>query len=142
MADELTPEQLADLNIRRRQIRERSNLGNAQQDYLFQSAHKEYGRNLNDIMYAYARAREKLPYSFARRGLLNSGIYAKNLAYQNQDVQKAVTDLSGRTQDQLQGYLLAKQQLGQVTTGGLQDIDELQTSRIATVAAALRQAGL
>lgn len=142
MAGELNAAEIADLGSRRRQIRERHDIGQAQNAFNQQVALREGGRGSASLVDQYNKAREQIPYSFAARGLSNSGLKARGIFDLNKAVGQQATDLQGRLQDQLQGLSLVGQQLTTVQNGGLRDIDEMEAGRISAVAAALRAAGV
>lgn len=142
MAGELDPNQIAELNISRRRIRERFDLGNQQLDWQSQVATREHGRGLGDLAELYRRSREGVQYNAAARGISNSGIYARGLHELGSNLGRNVSNLQGRLQDSLQGFDLARQQLTTQRASGLSDIDEIESARIQAVAAALRAAGI
>ncbi len=143
MANDLTPDVMADLRIRRRQVNERYNLGTAQMDWQSRQAQLESGRAMRDITEGYGRARERVPYGYASRGLLNSGLYSRGLWDLGKQFANQVTDTQGRLQGTLEGFNLAKEQLARMRTGGLSDLDEMETARLAmqAIAESIRAVG-
>lgn len=84
------------------------------------------------------RMREQLPGGYARRGLLNSGIYKQGLTRYAQDRQSAQSDLFARYQQML-GDLAHQQQLQSVNfMNTIGDINDQERVRRAQIAAALQ----
>lgn len=143
MADELNPEELNYYSTRRRQITDTYNLGQAQNTYQQGALGRDEQRQIGDLAYQYGQMRDKAPWGYARRGLLNSGIYQKGLTDLAQSgYVRPLNNITGQYQDQLGALQLAQQQLGTIQTGALSDVDEAEKARIAAVAATLRGAGL
>lgn len=143
MADELNPEELNYYRTRKRQITDTHNLGQAQNAYQQGALGREQERSVGNLAYQYGQMRDKAPWGYAARGLLNSGIYQKGLTDLAQGAYiRPLNDLQAQYQDQLGGLQLASQQLGQIQAGALSDVDEAERARIAAVAASLRGAGL
>lgn len=138
---QLNPDEIAELGIRRRRIRERYDLTIPQIDYQEGVAKREHGRNLSTLTKKYDRLRERLPWRYAARGVLHSGIYGRGLQEYATDRNMATTQLGERLQDQASGFALARQQALRLREMGLQDINELEAARIASVASMLQDSG-
>jgi hypothetical protein len=143
MADELNPEELNYYRTRRRQVTDTYNLGQAQNVYQQGALGRAQERGVGNLAYQYGQMREKLPWGFGRRGLLNSGIYQRGLQQLAEGAYiRPLNEMTAQYQDQLGALQLAQQQLGQVHAGAISDVDEAERARIAAVAASLRGAGL
>lgn len=84
------------------------------------------------------RMRERLPGGFARRGLLNSGIYQRALKQYAEDRQAATSSLAARYQQMLgeHGFDQKLQAVQYLNTIG--DINDAERVRRAQIAAALQ----
>lgn len=143
MANELNPEEINYYATRRRQVTDTHNLGQAQNTYQQGAMGRDLERTTGDLAYQYGQMRDKAPWGYAARGLLNSGIYQKGLYdLQQSGYVRPLNNITSQYQDQLGALQLASQQLGQVQSGALSDVDEAEKARIAAVAASLRGAGL
>ena len=136
----LSPEDINYFATGRRRVNDTYNLGQAQGNYQRDVAAGAFGRAQGNLLSQYAKMRDRLPYGYARRGMLNSGIYQKGLADFAQDKNRAIGDLAGSYAEQTAGFDLAQRQLAQVRQSSLMDLDEQEQSRIAATAAALRAA--
>lgn len=143
MADELNPDELNYYRTRKRQVTDTYNLGQAQNTYQQGALGRQQERSVGNLAYQYGQMRDKLPWGFGARGLLNSGIYQKSLTDLAEGAYlRPLNQMTAEYQDQLGALQLAQQQLGQVQAGALSDVDEAERARIAAVAASLRGAGL
>lgn len=144
MADTtIDPESGTYFRTQRRRITDTYNLGQAQNLYQQSTAGNTLQRSLGDIAYNYNRMRQNMPWSYAARGVMNSGIWTKAVADAAESgYTRPVANAMGAYQDQMQGLQLALQQMGQVRTSGLSDIEEAERARIAAVAASLRGAAI
>ncbi len=122
----LSPEQVADIGIRRRQIQERASLGAEQNTYLSEQAKSEQGRQNTQLLTNYGRMVEKAPWSYAARGMLDSGDWQHRKSQMEYDARTAQSNLEERGKGQQQGFQIAARQLGTVREGGLADVSTLQ----------------
>lgn len=136
----LDAESLGHFRSARRRVQDTYDLGTAQNNYQRQVAGSQYGRSLGDLTRQFDQIRTKMPWGAARRGMLNSGLYQRQLGEYGADRVRAFSNLRGVYDDQLGGLNLADSQLSSVRTGALNDIEEQQRNRIASVAAMLRGA--
>lgn len=139
MADALlNPEELSYFRTARRRVQDTYGLGAAQNAYEQGAASNAYARSLGDLTRQFDQVRSKLPWNYAGRGMLNSGLYQKGLADYGQDRLRSFGNLRGSYEDQMGGFNLAAQQLAAVKTAGASDIEEQEQSRVASIAAMLR----
>lgn len=124
----------------RRRIRDQYALGDIQNTFQQGVVGNQYGRSMGDLVATWDRQREKLPYGFAKRGMLNSGVYQNALSQYGQDRMRATANLNGQYQDQMNALRAAHDQLGFVRDQSLQDIDQQETARRQTIAEMLRAA--
>lgn len=136
--NQLNPEDFNWFASSRRRVNDTFNLGQAQNQYQQSILGNQFARGLGDTTRQFARMREKMPWAAARRGLMNSGIWTKQLADFGVDKNAAVANLTGQFNDQKFGLQLAGQQLGQVRQSALLDLDDQEAARRAAIAAALR----
>lgn len=141
-AGDLGPEDYNWFQTARRKVNDSYSLGVSQNQFSKDSLSNAYARSQGDLASKYALARPNLGTSYAKRGLLNSGIYQQGLVNFNTDQGKAYSDLASAYQDQLGGYDLARSQLEQTRAGATQDLADQEAARRAAVAASLRAAGL
>lgn len=139
----IDPESGNYFRTQRRRITDTYNMGSAQNLYQQATAGNTLQRSIGDIAYNYNQMRQKMPWSFAARGLMNSGVWQKAVSdAATGGYIRPVANATAAYQDQLQGLQLALQQLGQTTTSSLSDIDQAEQARIAAVAASLRGAAI
>ena len=136
----LNPDEVGYFNTARRRVTDSYGIGQAQNAYQRDTAASAFARSQGTLMQRYAQMRDRLPYGYAKRGLLNSGIYQKGLADFAQQKNQAIGDLAGQFQDQNAGFDLAQRQLASVYSGAGMDLDEQEKQREAAVAASLRAA--
>lgn len=139
MADPtLNPEDLNWFASSRRRVNDTYNLGLAQNNYQQSVLGNQFARSLGDTTRQFSRMREKMPWAAARRGLMNSGIWNKQLADFGVDKNAAIANLTGQMNDQKFGLQLAQNQLGQIRGSALLDLNDQEAARRAAIAAALR----
>lgn len=136
----LSPEDINYFSTGRRRVNDTYNLGQAQGVYQRDVAAGNFGRSQRNLLSQYSKMRDRLPYGYAKRGMLNSGIYQKGIADFAQQKNQAIGDLGAQYGEQMAGFDLAQRQLGGVRSSALMDLDEQEQSRIAATAAALRAA--
>lgn len=136
----LNPEELSYFRTARRRVQDTYGMGAAQNQFEQGAAKRGYGRKLGDVTRQFDQMRSKIPWGFASRGMLNSGLHQKAVADYGIARTNTIGDLRGAHEDQMGALNLAAQQLGQIRTSTLSDVDEQQQSRVASIAAMLRAA--
>lgn len=127
---------------RRRQVNDTYNLGLAQNLNSRQRLRREYGRQRTDLRRQFGDMRMKLPGAFAQGGLLNSGLWQRQLQRYGTERSRALGNLAGQFQDERGSLLLAKRQLGQVRRNAIYDVDQALAARRATAATLRAAAGV
>lgn len=132
----MTPEETHYYLSKRNQLNESYGLGAAQNNYQAGTVRNAYTRQLGDYARQYDKVREKIPYGFARRGMMNSGLYQKALTDYNTERNAGYANMQGAFNDQIGAYDLALGQMGQVKQSSLTEVDAQQ--KLAETAALLR----
>lgn len=139
---DLDPMDIATYAAQRRKAQAGYGQGLAQATYDQNMSQTKLTRDLGDVDQSYARKRENLPGQYARRGLMNSGIYqgalGRHAADQTQERQRALQSY----QERLGQLEINKQNLGQNLNLAMTEIAEQEAARRAQIAAALRGLGL
>lgn len=136
----LDPEELSYFRTARRRVQDTYGLGAAQNTFEKGRAGATFARNVGDLTKQFDAMRSKVPWSFAGRGLLNSGLHQKAVADFDVNRTSSFGNLRAQYDDQLGGLDLAAQQLAAVRAGALSDVDDQERSRVAAIAAMLRAA--
>lgn len=137
----LDPAQVNYLRTAKRRIRDNYGLNVAQNAYSEKTLRNQYARGRGNLKREFGQARVKLPTTYAKGGLLNSGLYQNAISQFGQQRTAAYGDLQGQFDDELSGLRLAKTQLEQVQRSGLNDIEQEEAARRAALAASLRGVG-
>lgn len=123
---------------RRSRARSTFETTSAQNEFRRSNILQNQGLDTASLARRFDRMREQLPGGYARRGLLNSGIYGQGLKRYGEDRQSAQTNLYARYQQML-GDLSMQQQLGAVNyMNTVGDINDQERVRRAQIAAALQ----
>lgn len=131
----LNPEDYTHFRTQKWRVNDTYNLAQAQNTHEQNSARNERERTLQELTRQFTSQRQGLANGWARRGMMNSGLWQKHLGDFNTARNQAFAHTRGHYQDQLGGLDLAKQQLGTVRTNALSDIDIQQAARRAAVQA-------
>lgn len=134
----LGPEDYNYFLARRRQVNDTYSLGDSQNRYQRQIADLGYNQQRQGLVQRFAQQRRALPGGYARRGMLNSGIYQRGRSdfMQNRDTQLGNLDQQyGLGQF---GFDMAGTQLEQTRRSALDDLESQEVARRAALAAALR----
>lgn len=144
MADQgnLDPQDYNWFRTSNRKINDTYQLGASQNQYQQDSLRNAYARQQGDTARQFTQARSRLPGSFARRGMLNSGAYQRALTDFATARSTANANQLGAFNDQLGGYQLARSQLEQTRSGGIMDLADMETARRTAVYEALQKAKL
>lgn len=137
---ELNPEDLNHFSTGRRRVNQTYDMARAQNDFQKSLANNAYSRNFGSLAKQYDRMRERMPYGYAKRGLLNSGVWGRALGQFSQDRVRSFGDLLKAHQDATGGLDLAADQLFKTKENTLADIESAERARLDAVAAALRAA--
>ncbi len=96
------------------------------------------GLDTNRLARRFDRMRESLPGGYARRGLLNSGLYKRGLTDMGLDRQAAFSDLTAKYQQMLSNLSFDQYGAGIQYGNQIGDIDDAERVRRAQLAAALQ----
>ena len=134
----LDPQQTNYLRAAQRRIQDNYTLGVSQNTDQQTGLRNQYTRGKTDLTREFARARNRLPGSFAKGGTLNSGLYQTAVSRFGQEKASAFSNLAGQYGDERGGLRLARRQLGQVRRMGLKDIAHEESARRAALSSSLR----
>jgi hypothetical protein len=134
-----SPEELAQYRQIRRNARSTYDLGQAQLNFDRSSAQGQYSDQLAKTQRGVFKSRQNLPGQFARRGLINSGIYGGAVNQFNQSAQQQYSDLYQNQQRQLGQYDVQQGSLNRNLYEGTLNANDAEAARRASIAAALRQ---
>lgn len=137
MAD-LSPVDLAAYDQQRQAASSTYGSGLAQLQYQRGVAGQNYGNTQYNLAHQYSLQRAALPGGYARRGLLNSGIYGNALSEADQSQSRALSQASLGYQQQLGGYGINEQNLGSTYTNALANIGAAESARRQELAAQLQ----
>lgn len=142
MANELSMDEVGFFGRNRRRVDNTWELGSAQNRFQKQAAGETYAQNLGSLTRQFTQMREKMPYGFARRGTMNSGLWGRALGEYATNRSTAFGNLATNYNRQQAGFRLTDEQLANVKSESHKDIDNQEAMRIATIAASLRAAGI
>lgn len=131
----LDPEDYTRFRTAKWRINDTYALGRQQNTHERNSLTNERSRSLQELARQFTQQRDGLAGGFAKRGLMNSGIWQKQLSDFNTHRNMARGHLEGAYADQLGGNKLARQQLNSVRVNALSDIDVQAAARRAAVEA-------
>lgn len=137
---ELNPEDFNYFRQARRRVDQTYQLGLGQNQYQREVVGNAYGRQRADLVRRFGQMRDRIPGSFARRGMLNSGMHQKAWADFASDRARSYDDLRAQRDDQLAGLTLARNQMESTRRWAVDDLEEQETARLAAIAATLRAA--
>jgi len=134
----LTPEEINAYQVRRQQAdtafgRQRANL-----DYQRSIAAQDYGLGKTRLTRSWDQAFRKLPASFARRGVLRSGIYRQGFGDYQTGRENAASDWEMQNQRRMDAFQNQQNDLELIRNMTLQQIEAEQAARQAGLAAAIR----
>lgn len=135
----LTPDDYNYYRTARWRVADTAALGLEQNEYQQRLARNAYGRNKTNLSDQFARMSEKFAGPYAGRGLLNSGIYNKDLTDFRVGRERQMGDLRMAYEDQLAGLNQARSQIERTHGSTLTDLNVQEQARRAT-ADALRTA--
>lgn len=136
---QLDPETLADLSSARRNAGLQYGQSQATTQYQRALAQMQYESALGNVTRKWDATREQLPGGFARRGLLNSGIYGSALQKYGTERQAETNQLSQGYQQQLAGYDLQNRQSEQTYQNALANIADAEQAKRVALAQQLRE---
>lgn len=123
---------------RRRRATDLLQVQRAQGEFARGNINQRQALDTSALTRRFDQMRERVPGQFARRGLLNSGLYKRGLERYGLERQAATANLAGRYQEML-GNSQLQQQLGEVQyMNSIGDINDAERVRRAQIAAALR----
>ena len=140
MATPLNPEDINYFSTQRRRVKTTYDLGAAQNQYQRNLSNTQYAQSVGDLTNRYDQMRQRLPGSYAKRGLFNSGIYQRGLQDFQQNKLRDFGNLAQMQQQRLAGFTMTDEQLArmyQETGGAGGDIDMAEAARKAAVEALL-----
>lgn len=140
MSDFFDPQARNYFESARRRAKQTYQFGRQQNRYERDTARQGWEWNYGDARRKFGEARERLPGSFAQRGLLRSGLYRGSGG--------AVADFEARKAEQLQrmqqdwltrkrGFSLATDQMRQAYYSAVADLNEQENARRQAVASSI-----
>lgn len=123
---------------RRRRARDTYQVGVAGLESQRSNTLQNEGLATSDLSRKYTQMRERLPGSFVRRGVMDSGIYKRGLERYAQARQGDQANLSARYQQMLSDLALQGQAQGVNYSNTLGAVDDEEAARRAQLAAALK----
>lgn len=139
---DLSADDLNYFQTQKRRVNQTFGYGLDQNQWQRDQSKGQYDRGLADLRAQFGRMRRQLPSSFARGGMLNSGIYARALDDWQSEKIRGEGNLRGQYNSTLGGLALADRQLESVRRNSLDDLASAATARRASVAEALRSIGI
>lgn len=134
----IDPAEMAAWDGRRRRATNQYQVGQAQGQFNRSLGKQNQGIETRNLTQQYGQMRENLPGSYARRGMLNSGIYGRGLQQYGTQRTTAFGDLASKYQQQF-GQLDLTDQANTVNYNDqLGDINDQERVRRAQLASALR----
>lgn len=132
----LNPEDYQYYRSQRQRVRDTYNLSTAQNAHEQKVVRNELSRQLGDYARKFQRSREGLHGRAIRGGLMNSGIWQRQLANFASDRAQAMSNVRGRADDSLGGLRLARDQLDHILYNQTVDFNAQEAARRAAVEAA------
>lgn len=136
MAD-LGPLEEYSLASRKRRVDDTYGLGTARNAYERSTYEGEHQFDVADLRRQLTRARTALPYGYAGRGLLNSGIYQEGLQNFLSDQDSIQSRMLRQHLDRLGGFTIGQQELDRIYQSAQADIEEERAARRAAAAASI-----
>lgn len=124
----------------RRRVNDTYGMGVSQNTQQQSQLRNTFGRQKGDLVRQFADMRERLPGSFAGRGMLNSGMYQHALTQFGDRRAQSFADLGQQQTDGLAGLQLARDQMEWTRGATLGDLEEQQAARRRAIAASLQAA--
>lgn len=125
-------------------MRRKAKLGvaqnNAQYNYNRTGIRDAYNINKKDLNYKFSQARTQLPGQFAKRNLLNSGIYGDALKQYAKQREMAQNAQMTNYMNQFGGLGLQRSQFNDTYANTMLDINEAENAKRASIAAQLKEA--
>lgn len=112
----------------------------AKLDFSQGNADQDYATARGNLVRQFDQMREKLPYSYNARGLMNSGVYSQGLQDYGDQRLRSFGEFEQKRQQQQAGYGLQKQQFADSYRGGMAQVDQLEKARRAQIAAQIKAA--
>lgn len=142
--NELVPQigatELAQIQAQRDQLRNNYAQQLAQLNYQQSVSDQNYGASKTNLMRQFDQMREKLPYGYNARGLMNSGVYSQGLQDYGDQRVRSLGDFEMRRQQQQGDFGLRRNQMESGLSSGLGSLDQLEKSRRAQLAAQIKAA--
>lgn len=140
MANVTDPEGAAYYAIARRRIGDTYQTQAQQNAYQYQLSQLGYSQKLKALQDRFNQGYDRFPGSFARRGVMDSGIYTHALQQMMGNYGTSLGNLSSQQALANQGFDLTNQQLNTVNANSMADIAQQEEARRQAIAAALTAA--
>lgn len=141
-ADQMVPTigamDLAQFQGRRNELKDQYQQGLARLDFQQGNADQDYATARSNLVRQFDQMREKLPYGFNRRGLMNSGVYAQGLQDYGDQRVRQFGEFEQKRQQQQAGFGLQRRQAADSFRAGMSQVDELEKARRAQLAAQIK----
>lgn len=131
----LTPDDYTYYAVQRRRVNDTYGMGVGQNAYQAALLQRQRDKGISDVGRAYEGNVRKLPQPFAKRGMLNSGLYGRARFDMENDRQRALKGYGDAYNDQMAGLYVSHMQLGQTKDSALSDVDMQEEARRATALA-------
>lgn len=112
--------------------------GMANVDFQQGNAVQNYGMSRDNLVRQFDQMREKLPYSYNSRGLMNSGIYKQGLTDFGESRVRGLNQFDTAHQQTMGGFGLQKQQLSGALKTQQENVNRLEQARRAQTAAQIK----
>ena len=137
----ISPEEQATWAGRRRRAKDTWEFGKSKLEFDRGGTQAQQGADVATLVRQFDLMRRNLPGGYARRGLLNSGIYAQALQDYGQERTSAYGDLARKYQQMLGQQEFQGRELDLNYSNAILDVDELEKMRRAQLAAQLKGLG-
>lgn len=129
---------IAQFQAQRDQLKDSYQQQRAAMDYQQGIADQNYGTQRTTLLRQFDQMRERLPYRYNARGVMNSGIYSQGLQDYANDRVRQINNFELGRQQQQGGFALQRNQLENQYQSGLSGVDQLEKARRAQVAAQIK----
>ena len=134
----LTPEEINAYQTRIQQADTAYGRGRSNIDYLRSIAGQDYGLGKTKMTRSWDQSFRGLPSSYARRGVMRSGIYNRGFRDYTTQREQAFSDLGLANQRQMDQYQRQQDDLELIRNMTVQQIEAERAARNASLAATLR----
>lgn len=140
MVNQIGASDLAAYAGQRSSLQDAYKQGLARLDYQQGAADQNYATGRGNLVRQYDQMRQKLPYRYNARGLMNSGVYQQGLQDYGDARLRSLNEYQQRYQQQQGDYALQKNQVNSSYRTGMSNVDQLEKARRAQLAAQIKAA--